>query len=405
MKKIVCLILALMLIVPLNVYADALPTVKLSEASAQPGQTVELELSIDDNPGIVSMILSITYDESALKLISVKDKGVFGTAVHGNNLAKSPYILCWANDTATQNYTVNGTLVTLSFQVKESAANGVYPISVSYDNSQFDIFDVDLNTVDFFAIDGSVTVSGATGGTGEQTPEIDDTTSSSGTSSGGASSGGSSSGGNTDSPKGEKPDIPAEDTTETTPQAPKTFADVHDAGHWAAEYVDYVCQKGIMNGTGENAFSPDATLTRAMLVTILHRLDKEPNIPKNVAFEDVEKDSYYQKAVDWAYAWGIVNGVSDTHFAPNDNITREQIAAIMHRYAQYKGYDVSVGENTNILSYDDFQGVSKFAISAVQYAVGSGLMRGKTDSTINPKDNATRAEAAAILQRFIENIK
>ena len=104
----------------------------------------------------------------------------------------------------------------------------------------------------------------------------------------------------------------------------------------------------------------------------------------------------------WAQQNGIVKGVSETEFAPNDNITREQIAAIMFRYAKYKGYDVSVGESTNILSYTDAESISEYAISAMQYVVGSGLMKGKTETTINPQDNATRAEIAAILQRFLE---
>ena len=112
--------------------------------------------------------------------------------------------------------------------------------------------------------------------------------------------------------------------------------------------------------------------------------------------------AYYANAVVWAKQNGIVNGVSKTEFAPNDNITREQIAAIMHRYADFKGHDVSVGENTNILSYDDVHHVSEYAIGAMQYAVGSGLIKGKTEATLNPLDNATRAEIAAILHRFIE---
>ena len=107
----------------------------------------------------------------------------------------------------------------------------------------------------------------------------------------------------------------------------------------------------------------------------------------------------------WAQQNGIVKGVSETEFAPNDNITREQIAAIMFRYAKYKGYDVSVGESTNILSYTDAESISEYAISAMQYAVGSGLMKGKTETSINPQDNATRSEIAAILQRFIETNK
>jgi len=157
-----------------------------------------------------------------------------------------------------------------------------------------------------------------------------------------------------------------------------------------------------MNGTSENHFSPDEKLTRAMLVTVLYRAEGEPEIANDASFTDVESGSYYEKAVAWAKANGIVNGTTETTFAPNDNITREQIAAIMHRYADYKGHDVSVGENTNILSYDDAHHVSEYAIGAMQYAVGAGLIKGKTDSTLNPSDNATRAEAAAIIERYIK---
>ena len=94
--------------------------------------------------------------------------------------------------------------------------------------------------------------------------------------------------------------------------------------------------------------------------------------------------------------------MSESEFAPDKNITREQIAAIMHRYASYKGYDVSVAESTDILSYSDYEQISEYAVAAMCYAVGSGLMKGRTDSTINPKDNATRAETAAVMKRFLE---
>lgn len=182
----------------------------------------------------------------------------------------------------------------------------------------------------------------------------------------------------------------------------KEFVDVHHVDHWSEESVDYVYIRGLMKGTSESHFSPDATLTRAMLVTILYRLEGEPEVWGGLPFEDVEEGSYYEFAVAWAKANGIVNGTSVTTFEPNVSITREQIAAIMHRYADFKGHDVQVGENTNILSYDDVHHVSEYAIGAMQYAVGSGLIKGKTESTLNPLDNATRAEAAAILERFIK---
>jgi len=181
----------------------------------------------------------------------------------------------------------------------------------------------------------------------------------------------------------------------------KEFVDVHHVDHWSEKSVDFVHILGLMNGTSENHFSPDVHLTRAMLVTVLYRAEGEPEITNDKSFADVENGSYYEKAVAWAKANGIVNGVTETEFAPNDNITREQIAAIMHRYAQYKGYDVSVGENTNILSYDDFDSISEYAIVSMQYACGSGLIKGKSDTTLNSLDNATRAEIAEILHRFI----
>ncbi len=179
------------------------------------------------------------------------------------------------------------------------------------------------------------------------------------------------------------------------------FADV-DTSAWYHLDVDYVVDNGLMNGVAEGEFAPASTLTRAMLVTVLYRAAGAPEIADASQFADVAIGGYYEKAVVWAEQNGIVKGYSDTAFGPDDNILREQIAAIMHRYSQYKGYDVSVGENTNILSYTDVAEISEYAIPSMQYAVGSGLLKGKTESTLNPKDNTTRAEIAAILHRFFE---
>lgn len=128
-----------------------------------------------------------------------------------------------------------------------------------------------------------------------------------------------------------------------------------------------------MNGTGETTFSPDETTTRGMIVTMLHRLEKEPAAAA-AGFADVDAGSWYADAVAWAAANGVVNGVSDTAFAPETAITREQMAAILYRYAQLKGYDVSVGEDTNILSYTDAGQISEYAIPAMQWACGAGLI-------------------------------
>lgn len=182
------------------------------------------------------------------------------------------------------------------------------------------------------------------------------------------------------------------------------FNDV-DKDYWYYDDVIDAVKKGLFNGTGSNTFAPNAPITRGMFITVLYRADGEPEVNATLPFTDIAENSYYAKAVIWAQQNGIVFGVSETEFAPNKNITREQIAAIMFRYAKYKGYDVSVGESTNILSYTDAEDVSEYAAEAVQYVVGSGLMKGKTETTINPRDKATRAEIAAILNRFIDGNK
>lgn len=179
------------------------------------------------------------------------------------------------------------------------------------------------------------------------------------------------------------------------------FTDVN-IGDWFYKSVEYTVKYGLFNGTGKTTFEPDGLLTRAMLVTALWRADGKPLTDYTIPFDDVDTNGYYTEAVCWAASNNIVNGVSKNEFAPDDYITREQIAAIIYRYAQHKGYDASMRDDTNILSYTDAESISEYAIPSVQYAVGAGLIKGKSETTLNPKDNATRAEIAAILHRFFE---
>ncbi len=183
------------------------------------------------------------------------------------------------------------------------------------------------------------------------------------------------------------------------------FKDVKE-NDWFYEDVKYVFEKGLMNGINEETFAPNDNLTRAMLVTILYRNEGEPALAGDDAnivppFADIDAGAYYASAVKWAQQNGIVNGVNDTEFAPDALITREQIATIMFRYAQYKGINTDISEN--IISFVDVNEISQYAVSTITWAVETGLIKGKSTTTINPKDNATRAEIAAILQRFIEN--
>ncbi|MGI6180616.1 MAG: S-layer homology domain-containing protein [Agathobaculum sp.] len=182
------------------------------------------------------------------------------------------------------------------------------------------------------------------------------------------------------------------------------FTDVK-AGDWFAEEVQYVVDKGLMNGVTKTTFAPSATTTRGMIVTILYRLEGSPKLDNEnlgYPYADVNASAYYGDAVYWARLNGIVNGYSAEKFGPNDAITREQMAAILYRYAQYKGYDVS--KTAKLDDYKDGAEVSAYATAAMQWANGEGLITGKTATTLVPKGDATRAEVATILMRFCENV-
>ncbi len=184
------------------------------------------------------------------------------------------------------------------------------------------------------------------------------------------------------------------------------FTDV-DTGHWYHEAVDYVLKNGLMNGTGNETFEPNSTTTRAQIVTILWRLEGKPVVNYLMQFEDVASEDWYTEAVRWAASENIVDGYGDGKFGPNDPITRQQMAAILYRYCQYKGIDVSVGEDTNILSYADAFSISEWAIPAMQWACGSSMIQGVADGDsmkLDPSGSATRAQIATILWRFCQNV-
>lgn len=185
------------------------------------------------------------------------------------------------------------------------------------------------------------------------------------------------------------------------PAAVKRFSDVA-SGAWYAEYITYVTENALMNGYDDGRFGPNDQTTRAQIVTVLYRLEGEPATRSSNSFSDVSAGGqYYSSAVAWAAVNDIVNGYEDGRFGPNDNVTREQIAAILYRYATYKGYDT---ENAgSIANFSDAAKVSSWANTAISWAVGEELMNGD-NGALRPQGNATRAEIAALLMRFCENI-
>lgn len=179
------------------------------------------------------------------------------------------------------------------------------------------------------------------------------------------------------------------------------FGDVKSAD-WFYNDVKYVYEKGMMAGTAADVFAPNATTTRAMIVTILYRLEGSPAVTGTNAFVDVPAGQWYTDAVNWAAANQIVKGTSATTFAPNDSITREQMAAILYRYAQYKGYDVT--KKTDLSGYSDNGQVSAYAKDALAWANAAKLINGVTNTTLAPQGNATRAQVSAILHRFCDGV-
>ena len=178
------------------------------------------------------------------------------------------------------------------------------------------------------------------------------------------------------------------------------FTDVRESD-WFYEDVAFAYENGLFAGTSDTTFSPNASMTRAMLVTVLYRLEGQPAVNGRSGFSDVQYNGYYEDAVTWAADNGIVNGTSTTTFSPNVNVTREQMAAILYRYAQYKKYNTAASSSLN--GFTDQASVSGYAAASLEWAVAEKLVNG-SNGKLMPTGNATRAQVAAILHRFVENV-
>ena len=184
----------------------------------------------------------------------------------------------------------------------------------------------------------------------------------------------------------------------TQPTAPGSFSDVKDSD-WFASAVKYVEEKGLMSGTGSGVFSPNTAANRAMIVTILYRLEGSPAVTASSSFTDVASGTYYADAVAWAAQNGIVSGYGNNRFGPTDSITREQLAAILYRYAQYKGNDTTAG--ADLSAYTDAGTISAYARTALSWASAQKLINGTSTTTLSPRQTATRAQVAQILKNLL----
>lgn len=242
---------------------------------------------------------------------------------------------------------------------------------------------------------------------------------SSGGGSGGSSGGGSSSGGDSSSdgnassggssseeaPDGDikKPDITLPDTSK--PYAEKTFTDI--GGHWAENDIKSCVKNGLFTGISDTLFDPSGTVTRAMAITVLGRFSQDAVESTETAFADVPADAYYAKYVSWGAENGIVKGMSETAFAPENPITREQISAMIVRYLQDKGMALPVS-SANIQSHSDYEQISDYAKETMAICYEMGLIKGFDSGLLEPKGNLTRAQFASVMARlsaYMETIK
>ena len=188
---------------------------------------------------------------------------------------------------------------------------------------------------------------------------------------------------------------------ETEEPVAEPFVDVAE-GDWFYDAVVYAYQNELMDGVGGNRFAPNSETTRAQLVTILYRLEGQPAVSGDLPFTDVETGIWYTDAILWAAQNNIVNGVSDTEFAPGDDLTRQQLVTILYRYAEAKGYDVSA--SADLSGYPDADQVQDYAQPAMAWAVAENIIQGMEDGTLKPAGNASRAQIATILMRFCEDV-
>lgn len=190
-------------------------------------------------------------------------------------------------------------------------------------------------------------------------------------------------------------------TPEDTNAWANPFSDIK-RNDWFYEAVAFAYQNGLMQGKSDTAFAPYGVTTRGQIVVMLWRLEDCPVVNYLLPFSDVDQEAYYSEAIRWAAAEKLVTGYDDSTFRPNAPISRQQLAAILWRYAQQEGMDVSVGEDTNILSYNDAFDISEYAIPAIQWACGAGVMSGYEDGSLNPHGQAVRAHTAKMLMNFLK---
>ena len=374
MKKIVIPILAVLsLLISFTVFADDIPTVYITDSQNSGTSDITVSISVTENTPFCGGSMNLVYDNTLMKAKSYEISELLTGYIANVNLnyADNTIRFLWAG---TEAITAGGGLFTIVF---EPVSSDSFETDIMIDKLK--LADENGKKIEAVSEDGHIKY--------EKETSASTTT--------GGRSGRSSGASSRTTPEIEENKMD-ENKTETVKLS---FLDVRESD-WYYEYVKQAFEKGLMNGISETEFAPNEKLTRAMFVTILHRMDGEPEASAS-PFADVEKGSWYEKAVAWANANEIVQGFSETEFAPDANITREQMAAIIYRYANYKGIDTeAVMKDTNTLSHNDIFEVSDWAQEGMHYCIAAGIISGDENGNLLPKTNATRAETATVITRL-----
>jgi len=349
------------------------PTFSVSSAKAKPGDTVELTVDMSNNPGITSLMVSVSYNDSYISLASYPVfSDIFTESLGSGDLAMIPYNLLCMED--VEDITEDGTLATLTFKVAENAPSGDYTVAISYEEEA--VFNVKLEDVFFETVAGKITVEGDIPEvTGEDAPAIYDPI--------------------TDKPGSDEPE-------EDAFIVPK-FADT--LGHWAVKFINDSVDLGLFRGDENGNFNPEQKITRAQFITVLWRMAGTPDIEATHSFDDVDGQSEeFQKAIAWGYAKGYVSGISDTQFDPNGMLTREAGMKMLHYYSGGK-----VGQEAMFYQiYDgmikDSAEISDWAKKSVYWGIYYEMISGTDNLTISPKTPMTRAQMAKIMVTYHNNI-
>lgn len=385
-EKIICWIIsaAMMLsVVTTTAFAGEKGLFVVSDAEGTAGETVEINVSIENNPGIIAAAMKVYYDTDMLELISVKDRKMFPDSMFSQSYSSYPYYASWMDALATSNNDEDGVLMTLTFKILEDCERGSSEIRLEFNPA--DVFDWEMEEQEFRTVSGTVTIEGAEQGeTTPGTPENDSDTKH------------EIAGKDT-----ETEDVPNDESVVLEPVNPSDsylrFFDLAVDG-WYRSYVEYMLENGYMNGMREYEFGPNGNVTRAQLVTILYRMEGMPSVVgMSNPFTDVQNGTWYSDAVLWAASNGIVNGTAKDTFAPNNNITREQLATILYRYNGKAN-----AANDYLSQFSDHQAVSAYARDAMNWAVGASILTGN-GGKLMPGASATRVQTTAMLTRYAEN--